>query len=123
MHLHSFHVNDSNSSSSSITTSTAAGHSRSALSLAVGASERRKAVPSSRGRNKHGSHGDSHISKLKFGVLLWEQLPGADISGAADAAAAAAAGSTHHTEDVLMQWPVWMSSGQQQPSQVTKACQ
>lgn len=75
------------------------------LHLAVGDPMRCTAVPGSSSSCGDSSSGAKRIS---FGVLSWEQLPGA-VGGPS------AGGST-----VQLDFPAWVSSGQQEPSNVSK---
>eukprot|EP00775_Hariotina_reticulata_P010787 gene10787-10944_t len=123
MHLHKFQVRNCSSSNTTTTTTTRAGSTEDVLSLAVGAAKRQEAVPR-RGSQGHGSQDapySSFVNKLKFGVLMWAPLPGADIGSEHAAAAAASVSASTYNQNVLMQWPAWMSRSQQQPSQVTVA--
>jgi hypothetical protein len=74
------------------------------LHLAVGDPMRCKAVPGSSGCGDS----SSGAKRISFGVLSWEQLPGA-VGGRS------AGGST-----VQLNFPAWVSSEQHEPSNVSK---
>jgi hypothetical protein len=100
LHMHSFeytvpaHVQSSESSEGAAAL----------LHLAVGDPMRCKAVPGS----SSCSSSSSGAQRISFGVLSWEQLPGAINGGGS------AGGST-----VQLEFPAWVSCDQQEPSSVS----
>ena len=92
------------------------------LALAVGAPLRCQAVPGS----SSGSNGSSGVAAVaagersRFGVLLWERLPGAAAGTAAGGKSSSSrrGGGVGGCDVQALEFPAWLSTKQQEPSQV-----
>lgn len=105
LHLHSFEVSQPSQQQNP------QGGAAALLQLAVGSPMRCKAVP---GCSSGSGGASSARQRMSFGVLTWEQLPGA-VPGGSAPGGMPPGGST-----VPLEFPAWMSLDQAEPSNVSK---